>query len=98
MQQQVLSSVTCEILLQSLYYNLDYRQITNIICSSIGSKIVDHSDIVGASPDGTALTTHLHCRLDIWLQYIAQSQLQDETGDIKDLVLGATYIGDLTVV
>ena len=34
-----------------------YRQISNISCTLIGNKIVDHSDVVGASPVGTAPTT-----------------------------------------
>ena len=34
-----------------------YRQISNINHTLIGNKIVDHSDVVGASPVGTAPTT-----------------------------------------
>ena len=34
-----------------------YRQTSNIICTLVGNKMVDHSDIVGASPVGTAPTT-----------------------------------------
>ena len=33
-----------------------YRQTSNIGCT-IGNKIVDHSDVVGASPVGAAPTT-----------------------------------------
>ena len=36
---------------------LDYRQISNIIRTSIGNSIVCLSDVVGASPVGTAPTT-----------------------------------------
>ena len=35
----------------------NYRQISNIRCTSVGDKIVDHSDVVGAVPTGAAPTT-----------------------------------------
>ena len=35
----------------------DYRQISNIKRTVVGNKIVDHSDVVGASPVGAAPTT-----------------------------------------
>ena len=34
-----------------------YRQISNISRTSVGNKIIDHSDVIGASPDGAAPTT-----------------------------------------
>ena len=34
-----------------------YRQVSNIRCTMLGNKIVDHSDVVGASPVGAAPTT-----------------------------------------
>ena len=34
-----------------------YRQISNISHALVGIKIVDHSDVVGASPIGAAPTT-----------------------------------------
>ena len=34
-----------------------YRQVSNIRCTSVGNKIVDNSDVVGASPVGAAPTT-----------------------------------------
>ena len=34
-----------------------YRQVSNIRCTVAGNKIVDHSDVVGASPVGAAPTT-----------------------------------------
>ena len=40
-----------------LYKGCDYRQVSNINCTLIGNKIVDHSDVVGASPVGAAPTT-----------------------------------------
>ena len=34
-----------------------YRQTSNISRTLLGNEIVDHSDVVGASPVGAALTT-----------------------------------------
>ena len=34
-----------------------YRQVSNISCTLVGNQIVDHSDVVGASPVGAAPTT-----------------------------------------
>ena len=34
-----------------------YRKTSNIRRTLVGNKIVDHSDVVGASPDGAAPTT-----------------------------------------
>ena len=36
---------------------ITYRQIFNIRRTSVGNIIVDHSDVVGASPVGAAPTT-----------------------------------------
>ena len=36
---------------------IDYREIFNISHALAGNKIVDHSDVVGASPAGAAPTT-----------------------------------------
>ena len=36
-----------------------YRQVSNIRCTLVGNNIVDHSDVVGASPVGAAPTTSL---------------------------------------
>ena len=36
---------------------LTYRQVSNIRRTLAGNKIVDHSDVVGASPVGAAPTT-----------------------------------------
>ena len=35
----------------------DYRQVSNISRTLVGNTIVDHSDVVGASPVGAAPTT-----------------------------------------
>ena len=34
-----------------------YRKVSNIERTLVGNKIVDHSDVVGASPVGAAPTT-----------------------------------------
>ena len=36
---------------------VSYRQTSNISRTLVGNKIVDHSDVVGASPAGAASTT-----------------------------------------
>ena len=35
----------------------DYRQVSNIRRTLVGNKIVDNSDVTGASPVGAAPTT-----------------------------------------
>ena len=35
----------------------EYRQVSNIRRTLVGNEIVDHSDVVGASPVGAAPTT-----------------------------------------
>ena len=60
-----------------------YCQTSNISRTLVGNKIVDHSDVVGASPVGAAPTTEqLHSRLNTWLQWFEQRQLQDKTRNI----------------
>ena len=44
-----------------------YRQVSNISRTLVGNKIVDHSDVVGASPVGAAPTTS---SFSTWLQQI----------------------------
>ena len=39
------------------WHNYMYRQVSNIKRTLVGNKIVDHSDVVGASPVGAAPTT-----------------------------------------
>ena len=38
-------------------YNFNYRKVSNIRRTLVGNKVVDHSDVVGASPVGAAPTT-----------------------------------------
>ena len=40
-------------------YLKNCRQTSNIMRTLVGNKIVDHSDVVGASPGGAAPTTSL---------------------------------------
>ena len=46
---------------QGFYAGLDqflgYRQTSNIRCILVGNELVDHSDVVGAAPVGTAPST-----------------------------------------
>ena len=35
----------------------NYRLVSNIVRTLVGNEIVDHSDVVGASPVGAAPTT-----------------------------------------
>ena len=40
-----------------LSVKIEYRKVFNIRRTLVGNKIVDHSDVVGASPVGAAPTT-----------------------------------------
>ena len=51
----VLNILDAVIMLQDIYKG--YRQVSNIKRTIVGNKIVDHSDVVGASPVGAAPTT-----------------------------------------
>ena len=42
---------------QNIFWIKMYRQISNINLTLVGNKIVDHSDVVGASPFRGAPTT-----------------------------------------
>ena len=44
------------------------------------------------------LQLHLHSRLNIWLQWLRQRQLQDETRNIQLFGFGATYIRGMMVI
>ena len=64
-----------------------FHQTSNISCTLVGNKIVDHSDIFGAALVGE-LQVHLYSWLNTWLEWIRQRQLQDEARKFKfvDLV------------
>ena len=51
-----LREISQEILKINLLYFI-YRQVSNIRRTLVGNKIVDNSDVVGASPVGAAPTT-----------------------------------------
>ena len=62
-----------------------YRQVSNVSHTLVGNEIVDHSDVVGASPVGAApttssLSTEHRASLD-WAQTTARR-------DAKHLSLG----------
>ena len=44
-------------LINSQFYLLNYRKTSSISRTLVGNKIVDNSDVVGASPVGAAPTT-----------------------------------------
>ena len=48
---------TCQGLNKMSQHFANYRKTSNIRCTIVGNKIVDHSDVVGASPVGSAPTT-----------------------------------------
>ena len=54
----------------------DYRKTSNLRRNLIGNKIVDHSDVVGASPDGAAPSTSsfstYHLASTAWAKAIAR--------------------------
>ena len=50
-------------------FNADYDQISNISRTLVGNWIVDHSDVVGASPGLSGLLQlYFHSLLNTWLQ------------------------------
>ena len=73
-----------------------YRQTSNTSRTLVGNKIVDHSDLVGTSPVGTAPTTSSfsteHLASTDWAKTTA-------TRDEKNYVLGfgESYIRGLAV-
>ena len=46
-----------EMMLLKVFLIKNYRETSNIRRTLVGNKIVDHSDVVGASPVGAAPTT-----------------------------------------
>ena len=62
----------------------------------VGNKIVDESAVVGALPVGIQI--YLHSRLNSWLQWNGQWQLEDETKNIYVLRFGAPYVKGLAVI
>ena len=42
-----------------IFLDITYRQTSNTSHTFVGNKLVDHSDVIGASPVGAAPTTSL---------------------------------------
>ena len=74
----------------------NYCQTSNISHTFVGNQIIDHPDVIGASPVGAAPTTSSFW-LNTCLQWIGQRKLQHKTRIIYFLEMGATYIRGLTV-
>ena len=66
-----------------------YRKVSNIRRTLVANKIVEFQK---------RRNSDLHSQLNTWLQWIGQKQLQDETGNVYVLGLGAAYIRELTVM
>ena len=51
--------ISCKLVLRWMLHDLtdDYRKVSNIRCTLVSDEIVDHSDVVGASPVSAAPTT-----------------------------------------
>ena len=73
-----------------------YHQTSNTRRILVGNKIVDHSDVVGASPIGAAPTTSSFSTWHLASMDWAK-RLQDETRYIKVLKICASYIRGLTI-
>ena len=54
-------SIACCSISIMIWQKNNYRQVSNIKRTLVGDKIVDHSDIVGASPVGVAPTISSFC-------------------------------------
>ena len=66
-----------------IHFIKNYRKVSNIRRTLVGNKIVDRSDVAGASPVGVAPTTSSFLTyINTWFQWIDQRQLQDETRNI----------------
>ena len=76
----ILAPISFYFMIQTLLY--DYRN-TFTGRTSLGNKIVDHSDVVGAA----LLQLHLHSPLNTWPRH-----LRDETRDIFVLQFSASYM------
>ena len=74
-----------------------YRQVSNISRTLVGNKIIDHSDVVGASPVGAAPTTSSFSTEHLASIYCTKTTAKWDEEHLS-LRFGATYIRDLTVV
>ena len=84
---------------KSLYFdrspidNKTYRQTYSISRTLVGNKIVDHSDVVGASPVGAAPNAS---SFSTYLAAMDNCKAGRETSNL--LWFGATYIRGLNVI
>ena len=67
----VFKSSLCD---RKVLHDVKKRHISNISRTLVDNKIVDHSDIVGASPQSALHRLHLHSRLINWRRWIGQRQ------------------------
>ena len=58
-----------------------YPQTSNISHTLVGNKIIHHLDVIGGSPVG-ATSTNRHSRINTWLQWTEQGQLEDNARNI----------------
>ena len=73
-----------------MYFSIQsYRQTSDISCTVVGNKIVDHSDVDHS--------LHFRSQPNTWFQWIGHRKLQDKTKIISVLEFGAAYIRDFTV-
>ena len=90
-------AIVFRLLYQHVNINADYSQTSNINRTLVGYKIVDHSDVVRASPVGATPATSSFSTYS-WLQWISiDNCMQDETRNIYVLGFGARYTKGLTV-
>ena len=71
-----------------------YNETSNISCTLVGNKIVDHSDVVGALPVGTAPTTSSFSTLHLASIYCIKTTARR---DEKQFSFGVPYMRDLMV-
>ena len=74
-----------------------YRKISNIRRTLVGNKIVDHSDVVGASPVGAAPTTSSFSTWHLASRDLAKTS-SSQYENLLSVELWCAYIRDLTVL
>ena len=71
---------------------------SDIICTLLGNKIVDHSDVVGASPVGAAPTTSSFSTWHVAPIYCTKTTARRKEKHLIFWGCGASYIRDLMVL
>ena len=79
-----------------LHFMSIYRKTYNRRGILVGNKLVDHSDVVGASPVGAAPTTFSFCSHHMASIYRTNTTARTDENHFGFL-FGATYIRNLTV-